>query len=63
MKSQERHHLKQNEFAVTTARLAEVVMQNRDRWLMIAGAVIVVGAVVGGYLFMRGRAADRASAC
>jgi hypothetical protein len=36
MKSQERHHLKQNEFAVQAARVADVVMQNRDRWLMIA---------------------------
>jgi len=62
MKSQERHHLKTNEFAVTTARVAGAVMENRDRWLMLAGAVVVVGAIIGGYLFMRGRAADQASA-
>ena len=62
MKSQERHHLKQNEFAVQAGRVADVVMQNRDRWLMIAGAVIVIGAVAGGYIFMRGRAADKESA-
>ena len=62
MKSQERHHLKQNEFAVQAARVADVVMQNRDRWLMIAAAVVVIGAIAGGYLFMRGRAADKASA-
>jgi TolA-binding protein len=62
MKAQERHHLKQNEFAVTTKRVAEAVMENRDRWLLIVGAVVVIGAVLGGYLFMRGRAADQASA-
>src|SRR5262245_29737065 len=62
MKSQERHHLKQNEFAVTAGKVAEAVMENRDRWLMIAGAVVVVGAIAGGYLYMRGRAADQASA-
>jgi len=62
MKSQERHHLKQNEFAVQAARVADVVMQNRDRWLMIAGALVVVGAIAGGYIFMSGRAADQSSA-
>ena len=62
MKSQERHHLKQNEFAVTAGRVAESVMANRDRWLMMAGAVVVVAAAIGGYLFMSSRAADRASA-
>ena len=62
MKAQERHHLKQNEFAVTAGRMAEAVKENRDRWLMIAGVVVVIGAIAGIYMFMSGRSADRAAA-
>ena len=62
MKSQERHHLKQNEFAIQASRVAGAVMENRDRWLMITGAVVVIAAVIGGYMFMSGRAADQAIA-
>ena len=62
MKSQERHHLKQNEFAVTAGKVADTVMENRGRWLMMTGAIVMIGAVVGGYMLMSRRSADQASA-
>lgn len=61
MKAQERHHLKQNEFAVTTARVAETLAANRNRVMVIALAVIAIVIVVGGYLFWQKRTNDQAS--
>ena len=62
MKAQERHHLKQNEFAATTARLAEAAMANRDRLLLYLGAAVLVAAVGGGYLYIQKQKNDQASA-
>ena len=62
MKAQERHHLKQNEFAVTTARLAGGFAQNRDRIVMIGGAVILIAAIAGAYFYFQKQSNDRASA-
>lgn len=62
MKAQERHHLKQNEFAVTTAKLASTLAGSRDRLLMVVGAVVLVGAIVGGYFFIRNQKNDAANA-
>jgi TolA-binding protein len=62
MKAQERHHLKQNEFAVTTAKLAGGLAENRDRIAIAAGVVILVAAVAGGYFYFQKQRNDRASA-
>ncbi len=62
MKSQERHHLKTNEFAVQTARVAETLQSNRDRLLMIVGGIAVIATIIGVYLFMQRRTDERASA-
>jgi TolA-binding protein len=62
MKAQERHHLKENEFAVRAAWVAEQITTNRTRLLTLAGTVVVAGAVVGGYFYFTSRAADKASA-
>lgn len=62
MKAQERHHLKQNEFAATTARVMDTLAANRDRVVMVAIAVVVVIAVAGGYLFWRNRTNEQAGA-
>jgi TolA-binding protein len=60
MKAKERHHLKQNEFAQTTARLLSTFSQHRRRIQTIGGAVIVIVLVVGVVMFWRGRQANRA---
>src|SRR5262245_44998603 len=62
MKSQERHHLKQNEFAIQTARVAEVVRANSSQVFVIGGAIVLIALIAGGYFYMRGRADDQASA-
>jgi TolA-binding protein len=62
MKAQERHHLKQNEFAVTTAKLAGEFAQNRDRIVMAAGAIVLIAAIAGGYLYFQKQKNDSASA-
>jgi TolA-binding protein len=62
MKAQEPQHLKQNEFAATTARLAGEFAENRDRILMIGGAVVLVVAIAAGYFYIRKQSDDRASA-
>lgn len=62
MKAQERHHLKQNEFAVTTAKLAGSVTENRRQILMIGGAVVLVAAIVGGYFYFQKQRDDAATA-
>ena len=55
MKAQERHHLKQNEFARTAARVAETVAANRNRFLTSAIIVVLILAIGGGYLYWRRR--------
>ena len=62
MKSQERHHLKQNEFAAGTAKLAGTVAENRDRILLIGGIAILAAAIAGGYFYIRKQRNDQASA-
>jgi TolA-binding protein len=62
MKAHERHQLKQNEFAQTTARLVETVTANRDRITMIAVVVLLIVAIGGGYIYWRKRTADKAGA-
>jgi TolA-binding protein len=62
MKAKERHQLKENEFAASTARVVAAVNQNRDRLVVVALAVVVVAAIVGGYFFWQRRTEDRAGA-
>ena len=60
MKAKERHHLKQNEFAATTARVVETISANRDRaviWLIVVAVIVAVG---GGYLYWQKRTRDQA---
>ena len=60
MKAQERHHLKQNEVAQTTARVVESFAENRDRYLTVAVILLLVVAVGGGYMYWRNRTNDKA---
>jgi len=60
MKAKERHHLKQNEFAETTARVLTTLSANQRRIQMLVGGVLVVALIVGGVLFWRNREANRA---
>lgn len=62
MKAQERHHLKENEFAVRAAWVAEQLTTNLNRWLAVVGGVAVVAAAGFGYLYLQGRNNDQASA-
>ncbi|HEX5217116.1 MAG TPA: tetratricopeptide repeat protein [Vicinamibacterales bacterium] len=62
MKATERHHLKQNEFAATTARVVEAAMEHRSRILPIAGIIALVLIVGGGFYYVQKRGADQASA-
>jgi TolA-binding protein len=49
MKAQERHQLKQNEFAQTAARVAGALQENRQRVGLIAIVVIAIIAIGGGW--------------
>ena len=62
MKTQERHHLKTNEFAVRTARVAETLQGNRDRILLIVGGIAVLATILGVYLYMQRRTDNQAGA-
>jgi TolA-binding protein len=62
VKAQERHQLKQNDFAHTAARVLATVSENRQRALATMIAVVAVAAIVGGYFWWTKRAADRAGA-
>jgi TolA-binding protein len=62
MKAQERRHLKEDEFAVRAAWVAEQLTTNRTRILTIGGAIVAAAAIVGGYFYFTAQAKDRASA-
>jgi len=62
MKATERHQLKQNEFAVTTAKVVGTLQENRNRVVQLTvGAIVLVG-LVGGFFYWRKAQADRAGA-
>ena len=61
MKATERHHLKQNEFAVTASRMAAGLSANRNTIVGIVAVVAIVGVALWGYLYFRGRTNDRAN--
>ena len=60
MKTQERHHLKQNEFVETVQRVTKWVAENRDQATLTAGAALLVILVVGGYFYWQKRTAEQA---
>ena len=60
MKTVERRHLKQNEFARTVQSASTWVAENRDLTVKVAGAALVVLVLVGGYLFWRKHTDDQA---
>jgi TolA-binding protein len=61
MKAQERHHLKQNEFAIQTAKAFEIAKQNRDRLIIGVIAIVAIIVIGGGYLLWQKRTNDQAS--
>ena len=61
MKAEERHHLKQNEFAVTAAKVATTMAANRSRIMVGSIAIVVILALVGGYFYWNKRTNDQAS--
>jgi len=62
MKAQERHHLKQNEFVHSTARIAASLAPHRDRIILVAAIVVAFVVIVGGYMWWQKRTDDRAGA-
>lgn len=62
MKANERHHLKQNEFAETAAKLVEAANANRSRIALGLGVGILAVALVTGIVYWRGRGANQAGA-
>jgi TolA-binding protein len=62
MRTKERQHLKQNEFANSMARLISTAQEQRDRLVMAVIAVAVIVAIVGGYMFFSKRKRDEAGA-
>jgi TolA-binding protein len=47
---------------VKTAQAVEMLLANRRRILMIAGAVVVIGAAIGGYFYFQARTYTQANA-
>jgi TolA-binding protein len=62
MKAQQRHQLKQNQFAVVMARTMNAIAENRERVVIGLVAVALVAAVAAGYLYWRNRTENHASA-
>jgi TolA-binding protein len=62
MKAQERHQLKQNEFAVTAARVAELAAVNRNRILYVVAGAVALIVIVAAVVMWRGSSANRAGA-
>src|SRR5262245_25975528 len=62
MKTRERHHLKQNEFAATVGRLTVAAREQRDKLVLIAIVVLVVVAIAGGYTYFTKHKRDEAGA-
>lgn len=62
MKATERHHLKQNEFAITTGKVVDTIQQHRSRIGVIAVAAIAILLIAGGFYYWRTQQADKAGA-
>lgn len=62
MKAQERHQLKQNDFAATVARVADTIRERRDRVIVGTITVIVVLGAVTAFVVWRKHTRDQAGA-
>jgi tetratricopeptide (TPR) repeat protein len=62
MKAQERHQLKQNEFATTVVRVSETVRNNQQRIVLWIVAAIAVAVIAGGWFWWRGKQRNEAGA-
>lgn len=62
MKAQERHQLKQNEFAVTVAKVSDVVQSNRGAVTAGIVAVLIIVIGLGGFFWYRNHTNDAAGA-
>lgn len=62
MKANERHHLKQNEFAEGTAHLVDTLTVNRNTVALVLGGAVLVAAIVAGVIYWRGGRANEAGA-
>jgi TolA-binding protein len=62
MKTSERHHLKENDFATTVAQVSEALAANQRSILLGGVAVLVVAILGGGYWFWQRQQLERASA-
>lgn len=61
MKTSERHHLKENDFALTVASFSESAAAHQKNLLAGAGVVLLVAVLAGGYWFWRKHQDDKAS--
>ena len=62
MKAQQRHQLKQNDFAQTVARVSTVVVEERQRVLAGVLIAVVAAAAIGGYFVWRAHTRNQAGA-
>jgi TolA-binding protein len=62
MKSQQRHQLKQNEFAATVGQVVQTVRDDRQRIIGIVLVVVLVAGAIGGYFVWRQRGRNAAGA-
>ena len=62
MKTSERHHLKDNELALLLGHVQDFVEEHNRTLTAVLGTVLVVGAVVGGYLWWTNRVESSAQA-
>jgi TolA-binding protein len=62
MKTSERHHLKQDQFASTLAGTFERLDKDRNRWLAIGGGILVLALAAGGYSWWKADRTQKSSA-
>jgi predicted negative regulator of RcsB-dependent stress response len=62
MKTSERHHLKENDFALTVANVSESVAAHRKNVLLGIVVLLVAAALGGGYWFWQRQQNEKASA-
>jgi tetratricopeptide (TPR) repeat protein len=61
MKTSERHHLKENEFALTVATVSDTLAANQRTLMLSAVAVLVVALLGGGYWYWQRQQLEKAS--
>ena len=60
MKTQERHHLKQNEFVSGVVSVTGWYQHNKDKVTIAVGAVLAAVVLTGGYFWWQNRSAEQA---